>query len=664
MAKFQPTAHASAHENLAAFTKYCRRHLTTFGAQRYFEADKWPIGEALERLNTPKARFISFTEKSARTLNGARSFEEPFLSFAKCYFLHQGPTWSSSRLLAEQRALRQVYGALRRTLNSADPCQLSAKVCDLAASERTERAARISYEVGRSLEHLVAFMRGAGLLSRPFRWVSPVKLRQYRLLEKVGAEFDARRIASLPSEEALHSIAKIFREAQLPKDVLGSAVLAILAAVPGRVSEALQLDANCLVTRKSSGSTEHFIRWRPFKGAEPLLKPVPTAFVPIVVEAIARVRRLSVRARRVARWYEKHATGVPGVRGVVTTLGSQYLRLRDVGRVTHGREATVQGIQNWLYRRKIRGTRRGRGKYAPALYLLTEIEQQIRKRLPRGFPVVNRQSGVRYSDALFCVPRGMLAADGLALWSEFYVPTANYIINWLSGTKKIESVFERFGCRDSSNRPIKLRTHQLRHWLNTISLGNGLSDIDVAIWSGRKSVAQNSAYDHQSDRQALEPLRRAMDVTERTHRGETRRNVLIRRDEFESLQVNVAHVTAFGYCVHDFAMLPCQMHRDCINCTEHFCIKGQPHHEESIRLLRDQTAKLLVEAKRGVNAAFDGANRWVAHNEKTLGHLNELCASLDDPDIPVGAALQPSSITEHKVIIQQSERKLVRHAKK
>lgn len=34
------------------------------------------------------------------------------------------------------------------------------------------------------------------------------------------------------------------------------------------------------------------------------------------------------------------------------------------------------------------------------------------------------------------------------------------------------------------------------------------------------------------------------------------------------------YVTEYGYCVHDFSMLPCQKHRDCLNCNEQVCVKG------------------------------------------------------------------------------------------
>ncbi len=35
------------------------------------------------------------------------------------------------------------------------------------------------------------------------------------------------------------------------------------------------------------------------------------------------------------------------------------------------------------------------------------------------------------------------------------------------------------------------------------------------------------------------------------------------------------HATEFGYCVHDYMMSPCDKFRDCINCNEQVCVKGE-----------------------------------------------------------------------------------------
>lgn len=52
-----------------------------------------------------------------------------------------------------------------------------------------------------------------------------------------------------------------------------------------------------------------------------------------------------------------------------------------------------------------------------------------------------------------------------------------------------------------------------------------------------------------------------------------KKKVVISRDEYTQLKVRTAHKTDFGVCIHDFSMMPCQLHMDCLNCTEQICIK-------------------------------------------------------------------------------------------
>lgn len=98
--------------------------------------------------------------------------------------------------------------------------------------------------------------------------------------------------------------------------------------------------------------------------------------------------------------------------------------------------------------------------------------------------------------------------------------------------------------------------------------------------------------------------------------------------------------TEFGYCVHDFSMLPCQLHRDCLSCPEQVCVKGGVVREANVRRLRNETRQLLAEAVAAESDQYNGANRWVDHQRQTLARLDGLCAIFDDPSIPPGTVIQ------------------------
>jgi hypothetical protein len=227
-------------------------------------------------------------------------------------------------------------------------------------------------------------------------------------------------------------------------------------------------------------------------------------------------------------------------------------------------------------------------------------------------------------------------------------------------------LFERFGHVEKDGSPIRVRSHQLRHYLNTLAQAGGLSQLDIALWSGRANIHQNAVYDHVSDRDALAIL----DDNTRGNKHvlpsltDKRRAVLIKRDEFERLQVKTAHTTEFGFCVHDFAMLPCQLHMDCMNCDEHLCVKGDKIRNENLRRWRDETKTLLANSQAAQSQGVEGADRWTEHQSRTVARVEQVLEVYEDQTVPNGAVIQPAWGSVASWITQgQEERRLLEHMK-
>ena len=51
---------------------------------------------------------------------------------------------------------------------------------------------------------------------------------------------------------------------------------------------------------------------------------------------------------------------------------------------------------------------------------------------------------------------------------------------------------------------MRIRTHAFRHYCNTLADRGGLSDLELALWSGRRDVRQNAAYKHDAVEQRLQ----------------------------------------------------------------------------------------------------------------------------------------------------------------
>ena len=166
--------------------------------------------------------------------------------------------------------------------------------------------------------------------------------------------------------------------------------------------------------------------------------------------------------------------------------------------------------------------------------------------------------------------------------------------------------------------------------------------MEIAIFSGRKDVRQNSAYDHMTSDEVQAPISRALKqgFTAELVEGVGAEHHLIARKDFNGLGLPAAHTTEFGWCVHNFASEPCQMYRDCINCGEQVCIKGEAHKEANLRKLRTETQQLLSEAKKALADVEYGADLWVIHQSKTLERIDALLGILGDPSVPTGAEVR------------------------
>jgi hypothetical protein len=88
-------------------------------------------------------------------------------------------------------------------------------------------------------------------------------------------------------------------------------------------------------------------------------------------------------------------------------------------------------------------------------------------------------------------------------------------------------------------------------------------------------------------------------------------------------------------------MMPCQRFRDCINCSEHVCIKGDNKKTERIK---QQLFDAEEQLRRAEAADPDdvGIDKSLEHHRVAVQRLRSLVSILDDPSVPIGAIVQLS----------------------
>jgi hypothetical protein len=93
-------------------------------------------------------------------------------------------------------------------------------------------------------------------------------------------------------------------------------------------------------------------------------------------------------------------------------------------------------------------------------------------------------------------------------------------------------------------------------------------------------------------------------------------------------------------------MLPCQKHRDCLNCTEQVCVKGDANKLERLKSHRDSIRLQLGKAQAANEDGIFGADRWSQHQIKTLERADQLIEILESKDTPDGTIIRLSNDQE------------------
>lgn len=610
------------------------------------------------------------------------------LEFAKAYVKYQriNSKLKTQDTILSIRAIEQIF--LDRN-SEVDLTKLVIADFDLAAENAKKNyKASSAYHVGRQLKILLDFLRQIKVLALP-EWKNPLKKPADKSIV-LDDESEEHRESKLPDEGAIFALADIFsrKDSELSdRDIFVTSAVNLLLAAPERASELFFLKDNCIheeevqkVSNSSLGIVADGsniekvlgIRWYAQKNYGYDIKYIPSVMIPTVKRAIERLVKMSEKPRHLAYLLEtsdkfpRHDL-CPEVPDDQLLKRSEVLLAMgfDVSQYDDN-QANKSGRQ-FLKTRDI-----PINNYEVCLNDLNII---LRNRLPKDFPYIPFKKGngvhIKWSEALFCCFGNQFHRDKPTIFSELWMPHIDTLNEDLSPTKKkkkgsdelvnVQSIFQRWGYGDYS-----VSTHQFRHLLNTIANTNGMDSMLLAQWSGRADIKQNRTYDHTSveDRNdGLVEMQKNEVGTVDTDSTYTFQIATPRTlQELNTKTTLSMHTTEFGLCTHSYIDEPCLKYRNCLNCTEHVCIKGD---EEKKKRLQDRLRKekiLWVKDKEAVSKNVTGATVWLEMRELTIKRCEQIIALLDDPNIPDGTPLSlPSSedVTHLDLAYQKAGRKRI-----
>ncbi|RWR25703.1 hypothetical protein D2T29_21750 [Sinirhodobacter populi] len=408
-----------------------------------------------------------------------------------------------------------------------------------------------------TLGRVVAELNATGVLRSPFIWEGAQRPRrnQSRINDDGDRNF---------THDEVEAVAEAFLKAVTPRQQIATSVLAILCSVPARISEVLQLPVDCDVILDPGDGYQAGLRWWPRKGGAPQVKYVPKAMIPVVEEALARLKRHTEPAREVAR-------NILAGNAPKTALPQGWPLLPDAGKLTFDRALMIT----------LRYTMSPRRSVAPE-----KIE-----------PITYHQ---------------IMAA--------------------LQGLPNTPSVFDEMAIRLRDGSPLTVNTHKPRPYLNTLAAKASVPQADIALWSGRKDIRQNSAYDHETSQELVARFRKAKGI-------EPLPAIPIDdQSDFDIAHIKeTAHTTQFGWCLQSLRQNPCQMFGECLNCTHLVCIKGAAGKLENIRRELDRERQLRAKAQERIADGLRVTSRWIDLFDRKIARLEQLVIILESDDIVEGS---------------------------
>lgn len=601
-----------------------------------------------KRAHDKRELNLYFTRNRANRNVPYEPFEQPFADFAKAtVYMHtaeRGTGYKQQKNFV--MAFRFLYEAMLGW-STVDPVSLTRGHFQAAAiAAQSAYSHEAAYSIGALLQQISQLVDEHEIARLRSGFVNPIGRPLHA--DGLDEESQTRGMLKLPSKPTLANLA-LASNAPLDDDErILLRVIDLLVVGGFRIGEALTLPVNCWVEEAAYDENcqprvdpligkrikRCGLRYWPEKGGQPVVKWLADCAVPLAKRAVKDLTRLCNSARRAAAVLERNPDRVP------LPGGQDPNELLSRNQLIHALGLNVWGsVRSFISDLGVKPIDRKRDKGRGGnknLYRVCDIEHALVSRRAT-LEVVRLPGGIKQmlSQSLCVMFRNQFHKCRATL--RFLPELIGYkqITVALGNDSGAPSIFSRRELTEHNGTPMRIKTHAFRHWLNTLAAKGGLSDLELALWMGRRDLTQNDAYKHGMVTERVEWVRQAL--TDGRLYGDIADiyksiNDPVERETFLDAFVNVAHFTPFGICLHDFALEPCKYHLNCLKgCGEYMRTKGDEEEQRNIRALRVFTEGELKKAKLAMSAKEFGANNWVDHNREILNGADHALAVDAEP---------------------------------
>jgi hypothetical protein len=595
-----------------------------------WDADVW---------HTPRGnlRFMNYGVKlqASKLPTRDQQFDPEFMEFAKAYIMNTRKGDPAKAFRVDYLAVQIVSAALTAVDGHADITRLSERHLDKAV-ELIKQRDKGHLAAGMAVRSLVRVVAAQNISPHSIKYWEP------SFSENSQAENAKPTKQSLPDDEALLALAEIFSRGYHGDEIDDEAVYitsitAILLSVPMRIAEKLWLRLDSIKSEKDkNGDTQWYLHYYSTKNKKIRTKGIPATMVEHCKEAFRRLEAVTEPGRKLALYLESGASAFYPHPDVPDVHADQVLTKAEaisaLGRPSEKSAEQVMKHMTGSYRLE-----------SWTLNTLWEVVRAYNLKINPLFPYqvdpnLHTTKPPKMADSLLCFLKSQLGARRatspvlLAPMNLHYYAirvAPDKIVKHKKKDYLAPSFFTRQGYAGLS-----IRSHQLRHFLNTAAKEAGVGIETITKWSGRASVKQTRDYIHQ------DPMRKAdmysadvipvKDVTPEP----------ITAAEFNIINKGPIISTRYGICTHPWTISPCQKSGDCLNCSDLLHCKGHKNSLAAVKVERDHVAENLAATMKEIEAGNRPATRWVETHTHYLERLSQIVAMHENPDIPDGSPVQ------------------------
>jgi hypothetical protein len=559
-----------------------------------------------------------------------QQFEPGYMEFAKAYIINSRNNDHAKIFRAEYRVLQILHTALIAVDGYADITRLSNvhldKAVEIILKRKTNHA-----EYGWKLQSLARLVGTHNISPHSLKyWCSSIPK------DSAGAESTKQ---ALPDEEAMLALAEIFSRgyhSELDDEaVYVTSITAILLSAPMRISEKLRLRPESLKSEKDKdGVTQWYLHYYSTKNKKMVTKGITKTMAGHCREAFKRLEAVTQPGRNLALYLESNNTAFYPHPRLPDVPADQILSRDEVcAALARASPTATESLMKLMV-----GHYRLEGWTLDTLWkVVRDYNLKINPFFPYQVdPNLYKVKPPKMSESLLCFLRLQLS-QGLSRNPLLLAPINQYFYAMRVGPDLVASsngkTYESFLTRHGYPG-LTIRSHQLRHFLNTAAKEAGTAIEVITQWSGRASVRQTRDYIHQDPvhkaRKYGSQIIPVADVTPEP----------ITAAEYDLRNKGPIITSRYGICMHPWTTSPCQKSGDCLNCSELLHCKGHKNSLAAVKVERGQVAENLAATVKEIEAGNRPATRWVDTHTRYLERLNQIVAMHENPDIPDGSPVQ------------------------